>query len=142
MIKQGGGSIMFTSSVCGVTGLRKQCGFVASKFAISALTRSMALEYGKYGIRVNTLAPGSLPGPYLPALPTKACGPTSPWAKTMTKTSKIRRAFCTISRRAGRPYPTDMAGLMLYLASDDASYTTGQVICVDGGWTAGLSGDY
>ena len=57
MIKQGGGSIMFTSSVCGVTGLRKQCGFVASKFAISALTRSMALEYGKYGIRVNTLCP-------------------------------------------------------------------------------------
>ena len=44
---------------------------------------------------------------------------------------------------ARRPaYPTDMAGLMLYLASDDASYTTGQVICVDGGWTAGFSGDY
>ena len=35
-----------------------------------------------------------------------------------------------------------MAGLILYLASDDASYTTGQVICVDGGWTAGFSGDY
>ena len=44
---------------------------------------------------------------------------------------------------ARRPaYPTDMAGLMLYLVSDDASYTTGQVICVDGGWTAGFSGDY
>ncbi len=48
--------------------------------------------------------------------------------------------FDIAARRPG--HPTDMAGLVLYFASDDACYTTGQVVCVDGGWTAGLSGDY
>ena len=141
MIKQGGGSIMFTSSVCGVTGLRKQCGFVASKFAISALTRSMALEYGKYGIRVNTLAPGSLPGPYLPFTNEGLWADVSVGEDYDKNFENPQSILYDIAAR--RPaYPTDMAGLMLYLASDDASYTTGQVICVDGGWTAGLSGDY
>lgn len=138
MIKQGGGSIMFTSSVCGVTGLRKQCGFVASKFAISALTRSMALEYGKYGIRVNTLAPGSLPGP---TGKLNFLWDTVDFEDYDSNFSNPASMVFDIAAR--RPaYPTDMAGLMLYLASDDASYTTGQVICVDGGWTAGFSGDY
>ena len=141
MIKQGGGSIMFTSSVCGVTGLRKQCGFVASKFAISALTRSMALEYGKYGIRVNTLAPGSLPGPFLPFTNEGLWADVTVGEHYDENFENPQSILYDIAAR--RPaYPTDMAGLMLYLASDDASYTSGQVICVDGGWTAGFSGDY
>lgn len=138
MIEQGSGNILLTSSVCGVTGLRLQCGFVGSKFAMAALTKSMALEYARFGIRINCLAPGSLPTP----------------------TSRLNHLWETVTFEdydsnfenpaslvydiaARRPaYPTDMAGLMLYLASDDAAYTTGQVICVDGGWTAGFSGDY
>ena len=138
MIKQGGGSIMFTSSVCGVTGLRKQCGFVASKFAISALTRSMALEYGKYGIRVNTLAPGSLPAPWGKLNFLWDTVDFEDYDSNFTNPDSM--VFDIAARRPA--YPTDMAGLMLYLASDDASYTSGQVICVDGGWTAGFSGDY
>ncbi len=138
MMAQGGGSIIFTSSVCGVTGLRNQCGFVASKFAISALTRALALEYGKYNIRVNTLAPGSVPRP--------EAGLNILWDNCSFDDYEKNFAtpdtllFDIAARRPG--HPTDMAGLVLYFASDDACYTTGQVVCVDGGWTAGLSGDY
>ncbi len=137
MIKQGGGSIMFTSSVCGVTGLRKQCGFVASKFAVAALTKSMALEYGKYGIRVNCLAPGSLPRPDMKL--------NHLW-DTVTfddyDSNFENPASMVYDIAARRPaFPSEMAGIILYWASDDASYCTGQVVAVDGGWTAGFSGD-
>jgi len=138
MINQSGGSIVFTTSVCGVTGLRNQCGFVASKFAISALTRSLALEYGKYNIRVNAIAPGSLPNPdaNLNFL-WNSCS-FNDYDKNFENPGAM--VFDIAARRPA--YPTDMAGLVLYFVSDDACYTTGQVVSVDGGWTAGLSGDY
>ena len=137
MIKQGGGSIMFTSSVCGVTGLRRQCGFVASKFAIAALTKSMALEYGKYGIRVNCLAPGSLPRPDMKLNHLWDTVSFDDYAGNFENPESM--VFDIAARRPA--YPTDMAGIILYFASDDASYCTGQVVCVDGGWTAGCSQD-
>ena len=138
MIEQGSGNILLTSSVCGVTGLRRQCGFVGSKFAMAALTKSMALEYAKYGIRVNCLAPGSLP---LPQAKLNFLWDTVTFEDYDANFEHPDSMVYDIAAR--RPaYPTDMAGLMLYLVSDDASYTTGQVICVDGGWTAGFSGDY
>lgn len=138
MIKQGGGNILNTTSVCGVTGLRLQTGFVGAKFAISAITKSMALEYGKYNIRVNALAPGSLPRPEMKL---NFLWDTCDFDDYNSNFDNPASMVFDIAMR--RPaYPTDMAGLMLYLVSDDASYTTGQVICVDGGWTAGYSADY
>ena len=138
MIAQGGGSIIFTSSVCGVTGLRLQCGFVASKFAICALTRSLALEYAKYNIRVNTLAPGSLPSPDAKRNFLWDTCDFEDFDKNFEDPTTI--LYDIPARRPA--YPSDMAGIILYFASDDALYTTGQVVCVDGGWTAGLSGNY
>jgi len=138
MIKQGGGNIVYTTSVCGVTGLRNQCGFVASKFAVSALTRSLALEYGRYNIRVNAIAPGSLPDPDAGLNPLwKTCSFDDYDSNFADPGTMV---FDIAARRPA--YPTDMAGLVLYFVSDDACYTTGQVVSVDGGWTAGLSGDY
>ena len=138
MMERGGGNIIFTSSVCGVTGLRYQCGYVASKFAISALTRSLALEYGKYHIRVNALAPGAVPEPdgELSFL-WRNCS-FDHFEENFSDPDTM--LFDIPARRPG--HPKDMAGLLLYFASDDADFTTGQVVCVDGGWTAGLSGDY
>lgn len=138
MIEQGGGNILMTTSVCGVTGLRLQCGFVGSKFAVSALAKSMALEYGKYNIRVNALAPGSLPQPFAKLNYLWDTVTFDDYDSNFENPGNI--VYDIPMRRPA--YPSDMAGLMLYLASDDASYTTGQVICVDGGWTAGYSGDY
>ncbi len=138
MISQGGGSIVHTTSICGVTGLRRQSAFVYAKFAISALTRSMALEYAKYNIRVNALAPGSLPSPDAPLNFLWDTCDFDDYDSNFSNPSSM--VFDIPARRPA--HPKDMAGLLLYLVSDDAVYTTGQVICVDGGWTAGYSGDY
>ena len=138
MMKQGGGSIIYTSSICGVTGLKRQCGFVASKFAVSALTKSLAMEYARYNIRVNTLAPGSLPQPNATLNFLWDTCTFDDYDRNFTDPTTM--VYDIPARRPA--YPLDMAGLVVYLASDDACYTTGQVICVDGGWTAGLSGQF
>ncbi len=138
MLSAGGGNIINTTSICGVTGLRLQCAFVGSKFAVSAITRSMALEYGKDNIRVNAIAPGST-GPSISYDPEKDGDRLFYPGTDMPYTMRDLVDNFAIERPAGSD---EMAGLILYLASDDASYTTGQVICVDGGWTAGFSGDY
>lgn len=135
MIESGAGSILNVSSVCGVVGLRLQHSFVGSKFAIAALTKSMALEYGKYNIRVNGIAPGSTWGP------NPNFNPETDLDKPFYEKFTLRGLFENIP--FNRPASSnEMAGLMLYFVSDDASYTTGQVVCVDGGWSAGYSLDY
>ena len=138
MIRQNKGSIIFTSSVCGFCGLRKQSGFIAAKMAVSNLARAMALEYAKYNIRVNVLCPGSLPNPkgHLNVL-----WDTVDFENYESNFERPESMVFDIA--AQRPaYPTDMAGIVLYYASDDACYTTGQLVMVDGGWTCGLSGEY
>lgn len=138
MMKQNKGSIILTSSVCGSAGLMRQDGFVASKFAMSALTKSMALEYAKYNIRVNCLQPGSVP---LPDAKLNFLWDTVNFEDYDSNyTNPDSFVFDIAARRPG--HPMDQAGVVLYFASDDANYTTGQCISVDGGWTCGLSGEY
>ncbi len=138
MMKQNKGSIILTSSICGQAGLMRQSGFVASKFAMSALTKSMALEYAKYNIRVNCLQPGSVPRPE------RKLNVLWDTVDFEDYDSNFRNPdsfiFDIAARRPG--HPMDQAGIVLYLAADDSNYTTGQCISVDGGWTCGLSGDY
>ncbi len=138
MIRQNKGSIIFTSSVCGQTGLMRQSGFVASKFAVSALTKSMALEYAKYNIRVNALLPGSVPQPESGLNILWDTVTFEDYDKNFENPDSM--VFDIAAKRPGAPL--DQAGLVVYLASDDANYTTGQTISVDGGWTCGLSGKY
>lgn len=138
MVKQNKGSIILTSSVCGSAGLMRQDGFVASKFAMSALTKSMALEYAKYNIRVNCLQPGSVP---LPDAKLNFLWDTVDFEDYDSNYENPDSfVFDIAARRPG--HPMDQAGVVLYFASDDANYTTGQCISVDGGWTCGLSGEY
>ena len=92
--------------------------------------------YAKYNIRVNALAPGSLPRPDTPPNVLWATCDFEDYDSNFSNPGSI--VFDIPMRRPA--HPKDMAGLLLYLVSDDASYTTGQVICVDGGWTAGYSG--
>lgn len=138
MMKQNKGSIIYTSSICGWAGLMKQCGFVASKYAISALTKSLALEYAKYNIRVNALVPGSVPQPKMKLNMLWETVDFDDYESNYTNPDSF-----VFDIEARRPcHPMDLAGILLYFAADDANHTTGQILAVDGAWACGLSGDY
>ncbi|MBE3070656.1 MAG: SDR family oxidoreductase, partial [Planctomycetes bacterium] len=122
MAASGGGVIINISSVGGLRAHRGLAGYDASKGAIDALTRSMALDLAPHGIRVNAVAPGlTLKGPVRPE-----------WAE------KVQRAVSGIPLGRGGT-PEDVGAAVAFLASDAGSYITGQVLYVDGGLTAQLT---
>ncbi len=116
MAKQGGGSIINMSSGGATRAHRAFTAYDATKGGIEALTRAMALDLGPYNIRVNALMPGSIDTSGLALADRKLRGENVPLG------------------RIGEPI--DMTGAALFLASDDASYVTGDVIKVDGGMLA------
>lgn len=116
MAKQGGGSIINMSSGGATRAHRAFTAYDATKGGIEALTRAMALDLGPYDIRVNALMPGSIDTSGLPLDQRKLRGENVPLG------------------RVGEPF--DMTGAALFLASDDASYITGDVIRIDGGMLA------
>lgn len=117
MREQGAGCIINTSSLVGLYGGTHQAAYAASKFGVNGLTKSSAKELGPYGIRVNAVAPGVVS--------------TDMVAQTVSDESLARlRALTPLGRTAA---PAELAGAYVYLASDDASFTTGAVLSVDGG---------
>ncbi len=116
MAKQGGGSIINMSSGGATRAHRAFTAYDATKGGIEALTRAMALDLGPYGIRVNALMPGSID------------------THGLDLEQRTRRGENVPLGRIGEPF--DMTGAALFLASDDASYITGDVIKVDGGMLA------
>lgn len=115
MKEQGGGSIVNTSSMVSLYGQPAGVGYPASKFAVNGLTKSLARELGRYGIRVNAVAPGVTRTDMVAALP-----------KEM-----IDRISAPIPLgRVGEP--EEVANCFLFLASDMASYVTGEILSVDG----------
>jgi NAD(P)-dependent dehydrogenase (short-subunit alcohol dehydrogenase family) len=117
LIKAGGGSVINTSSVLALVGTKGKDAYSAAKGAVSALTRSMAVEYAPHKIRVNAIAPGITRTPRVEEL-LRSDGVT----QTLTKGYLL-----------GLIEPTDVARLALYLASDESRVTTGQIISVDSG---------
>jgi meso-butanediol dehydrogenase/(S,S)-butanediol dehydrogenase/diacetyl reductase len=127
---RGGGSVVNVGSTAGMTGslTLDRAAHTASKGAVIALTRQLAAEGARHGIRVNTISPG------------------------MTVTPQTQHLFDDpghpISRIAdhiplGRPgRPEDVAHCALFLASDESSYVTGANLVVDGGWSTVLPGDW
>jgi NAD(P)-dependent dehydrogenase (short-subunit alcohol dehydrogenase family) len=122
MIQQGSGSQINIASLNTDRPLKNITPYAMSKAALGHMTRSLALEWGEHGVRVNALAPGFI----LTDLTEKL------WAdETMQQWGKIN----TPLRRLGRP--EDMVGTAIFLASEAAQFLTGQIIYVDGGFTAG-----
>jgi 3alpha(or 20beta)-hydroxysteroid dehydrogenase len=123
MVAQGGGSIINISSVNGLRGTAGMCGYDASKWALRGVTKSVALEYGGRGIRVNSVHPGAIRTPMLDPDGTVD-------GKALAQLLRIAAG------RVGEPL--EVAHASLFLASDDASYINGAELVVDGGWSAGL----
>ena len=116
MMKKRQGSIINLSSIAALDGEPGELAYVASKGAITAATKKLAIELGKYGIRVNAIAPGLID--------------TTMGDAIDEKNEKILEERRVIKRR-GRT--EEIAENVLYLASERSSYITGQVLRVDGG---------
>jgi NAD(P)-dependent dehydrogenase (short-subunit alcohol dehydrogenase family) len=133
MIANGGGSIVNISSIYGMIGYStdfydplpeggqpESVAYSAAKGAMIAMTRTLASYWGKHGIRVNAIAPG----------PTR----TERLGADIADHVWQRFADRTLLKRVGTP--EDLVGAAIYLASDASGIVTGQVLAVDGGWTA------
>jgi 3alpha(or 20beta)-hydroxysteroid dehydrogenase len=121
MREAGGGSIVNTSSIMGLTGLRSLGAYTATKFAVRGMTKVAAMEWGRYGIRVNSVHPGFV---------------DTEMAKTGAAGDDAEHEILVPLRRMARP--EEIAELMVFLASPASSYCTGSEFVADGGWLAGV----
>jgi len=121
MKRQGSGAIVTVASVAGLMGIPGRGPYSAAKAALMSLTRVMAVEVGAVGIRVNAVAPGMA----RTLLVEQGIRDGSIDPEAMLDEIPMRR-FATVD---------DIAKAVCFLASDDASYVTGQTLVVDGGWT-------
>ncbi|MGB5097954.1 MAG: glucose 1-dehydrogenase [Porticoccaceae bacterium] len=124
MKQAGGGSIVNISSIDGLIGMTGGTAYCASKFAVRGMTKVAALELGKDGIRVNSIHPGGILTPMI----------TGAGLDAQTAGEVFGRVPL---QRIGQP--EEIATLAAYLASDDASYSTGSEFIADGGLTAGFA---
>lgn len=116
MMRQKSGSVIFMSSVMGLDSMAGGCAYGASKAAIALLAKSLSKELGGYNIRVNAIAPNLI---------------DTTMAHKMEQKSFDKMVNGTALKRLGEP--GEIAKTALYLASDDSSFVTGQVLRVDGG---------
>lgn len=122
MLAQGGGAIVNCSSIAGLVGFPGLPAYVASKHGVVGLTRTAALEYATQNIRVNAVCPGAI---------------VTPMLERLMDTSEGARESIHAGEPVGRlGRPEEIASAVLWLCGEGASFTTGQAIAVDGGWTA------
>lgn len=124
MEAQGGGCIVNTASGGAIVAIYDRAAYTASKGAVAALTRAMAVDHADANIRVNCVAPGTIETPYFKEIFAK-----SPDAAGLRDLLEKRQ----VMKRLGRP--DEIAKAILFLASDDASFVTGSTLVADGGWT-------
>jgi NAD(P)-dependent dehydrogenase (short-subunit alcohol dehydrogenase family) len=122
MIDRGGGAIVNMASVAALVGLRNRAAYCASKGAVVALARALAVDHVGDGIRVNAVCPGTV---------------DSPWVRRLVE--EVGESLDAL--RARQPLgrlglPAEIATAVLYLASDDAAFVTGTAFVIDGGLTA------
>ncbi len=129
MIKSGGGSIVITGSVQSAFAQRNSAHYVVSKHALLGLTRAIAVDYGKQNIRANCVMPGAIDTPMLR------------WSAALDPhPEKVLEACDKLHVRGKMGRPEEVARVILFLASEDASFVTGAGIPVDGGLTVPVGG--
>ncbi len=135
MKEQGRGSIINTTSVAGLRGNMGGYLYSIAKAAVAHTTRLASLELGRYGITVNSIAPGAVATPIFYGGSAAAAQMDPDQSEAKLAKLKANLAKATPLRRSG--VPRDIAHAALYLASDEAAFVNGHDLIVDGGMTAG-----
>ena len=125
MAKNGGGAIVNTASVVAAVGIRNRAAYCASKGAVAALTRAIAIDHVAEGIRCNAVAPGTIDTPYFDEILRK-----SPVAADSRRALEARQLLGRLGT------PEEIAAGILFLASDESRFATGTILTIDGGMTA------
>jgi NAD(P)-dependent dehydrogenase (short-subunit alcohol dehydrogenase family) len=119
---EGGGAIVNVASNAGLMGQPYTAAYCASKGGVVNLTRALALEYIKRGVRVNAVAPGGMNTPMIAGF-------------SMPEGVELKE-FARVTSPLGYAEPEELAGLIAFVASDDARYMVGSIVSMDGGITA------
>ena len=127
MMTRGSGSIINNASVAGLTAGVGPHLYSAAKATVIALSNTAAIEFGHYGVRVNSICPGSVATPLMAGNPN-----ASP-----EQIKQAGQSFKTLTPIGRIGDPEDLAAMALFLASDESSFVTGQAIVVDGGLSTG-----
>ncbi|MGL4799903.1 MAG: SDR family NAD(P)-dependent oxidoreductase, partial [Cellulosilyticaceae bacterium] len=136
------GVIINNASIAGITGLPGNPAYVASKHAVNGLTKNLALDYARFGIRVNSVNPAGTDTPmvdeamaYVKARREQAIAngmdPAAAGSMAGQKTKSILKSATNVDAT-----PEEQAASILFLASDDSSHMTGAILQTDGGWTS------
>jgi NAD(P)-dependent dehydrogenase (short-subunit alcohol dehydrogenase family) len=123
--KHGGGSIINVASVLGVNGARNRAAYASSKGAVVLLTKCMAIDHGHENIRVNAICPGFVETELTRQVFAQAADPDA-----------VRRERTAVHPIGRLGQPHDIAGLAVFLASDESTWVTGTILPVDGGYLA------
>jgi NAD(P)-dependent dehydrogenase (short-subunit alcohol dehydrogenase family) len=121
MLEQGSGCVVNVSSIAAVRALPRLAPYAASKAALAAMTRSMAIEWARSGVRVNAVAPA-----YIETEMTAA----------VNERPRLRQSVVDRTPMGRWGQPEEVAWAVVFLASEAASYVTGHTLFVDGGWTS------
>lgn len=124
MLQSGGGSIICLSSISGMAGQKRQATYGPAKFVATGIAKHLAVEWAQRGIRVNAVAPGTIRTERVKRLPNEPGG------------VEYLRAIEQMHPMGRLGEPEEVAKAILFLASDDASFITGAVLPVDGGYLA------
>jgi len=125
MRKSGGGSIINIASVLGINGARNRASYAPSKGAVILLTKCMAIDHGHENIRVNAICPSFVETDLTAEVMRKAADPDA-----------VRRERISVHPAGRLGQPKDIAGMAVYLASDESAWVTGAALPVDGGYLA------
>jgi NAD(P)-dependent dehydrogenase (short-subunit alcohol dehydrogenase family) len=125
MISRGGGSIINTASVQGLRGHQNRLAYATSKHGVIGITRSMAADFARQGIRVNAICPGTIDTPMLQRV-----------LDEIPDQEAARKEFADLHPVGFIGQPEDVAYAALYLASDESRFVTGIALPVDGGYTS------
>ena len=126
MKKVSKGSILFTSSTAGIYGYPNRSPYSAAKWAVVGFMKTLAMELGPFGIRSNAVCPGSVEGPRMELVMAREAK-----LKGITR-DQVYKAYASSNSMRSFIQEDDIANMMVFLASEDAKFVSGQVISVDG----------